>query len=80
MNEVKTYDGAPRPDFTTWLPEIGGRSFWWPSAATAGEIFSVSLPLVLLLIHRQEKENKREYSLKLYAASQAFIYIYRVQL
>jgi len=54
LNEVKTYDGAPRPDFTTWLPEIGGRSFWWPSAATAGEIFSNSGTVIMTNGYVQE--------------------------
>jgi len=44
LEEVKSYDSARRPDYTSWYPELSGRSslYWWPSASTAGEVFSVS--------------------------------------
>ena len=58
LEEVKSYDSARRPDFASWLPEIGGRSFWWPSSATAGEVFSVSSPLSLK--NKAERERKYE--------------------
>ena len=46
LEEVKSYDSARRPDYTSWYPELSGRSslYWWPSASTAGEVFSVSCP------------------------------------
>lgn len=50
LDEVKSYDSARRPEFASWLPELGGNSFWWPSSATAGEVFSVSLTPSLPLL------------------------------
>jgi len=57
LNEVETYDSAPRPDYTTWFSEIGGRSFWWPSAATASEIFSNSGTVILTNGFVQESQS-----------------------
>ena len=53
LEEVRTYDSARRPDYTTWFEELGGRSshYWWPSASTASEVFVVSAPL-RFLIHK----------------------------
>jgi hypothetical protein len=50
LDEVKSYDSTRRPDFESWLPEVGGRSFWWPSSATAGEVFSVNFFFVFFLL------------------------------
>ncbi|KZS15892.1 C3 and PZP alpha-2-macroglobulin domain-containing protein 8 [Daphnia magna] len=54
LDEVKSYDSTRRPDFASWLPEVGGRSFWWPSSATAGEVFSNSGTVVLTNGYIQE--------------------------
>ena len=45
MDEVRSYDSTRRPDYTSWYEDLRGRSsnYWWPSASTTGEVFSVRI-------------------------------------